>query len=411
MLARRNHMRRIYILGFALLVVAAIPLIAQKTTRVRQVAFVGEGDFEGASGHSYLGVGISDLNSDRVKALKLKDDRGVEIVQVDQDAPAGKAGLKEHDVIVNFNGTPIESQEQFKRLMRETPPGRTVALNIMRDGQAQTVKVQLADRKQLESSVWPHPPGSSFITPPNPPMPPMVDFPRSWNSETIMRARSTVGVTLESLTPQLGDFFGVKNGEGLLVRSVQKGTPADSAGMRAGDVIVRVGDQKITDNSDWSDAIRNSKDGKVAVVIVRDKKEQTLSLSVPSRHGSDSSALHDDESMDDESIEVADALDAAEGSLENVGPLVEEGIEDGMNEAAKALACNQDKINQAMKKAMEEVHRELTANRKQWNRDIRESMKTASAEMKAHNAEIEKAMRDARRAMENIRIQFGSEML
>jgi len=407
MLARRNQMRRIYISGFALLLVATIPLIAQKTSRLRPVAFTGEGEFEGMSGHSYLGVGVSDLNSDRVKALKLKDDRGVEIVQVDQDAPAGKAGLKEHDVIVSFNGTPVESQEQFKRLMRETPPGRTVALNIMRDGHPQAVKVQLADRKQLESSVWPHPPGSfPFVTAPTPPMPPMVDFPRSWNSETIMRARSTVGVTLESLTPQLGDYFGVKNGEGLLVRSVQKGTPAESAGLRAGDVIVRVGDQKITDNSDWSDAIRNNKDGKVAVVIIRDKKEQTLSLSVPARRGSDSSALHEDEAA-----EVADGLAAAQGSLEDVEPLVEDGIDTGINEAANALACNQDKINQAMKKAMEELHRQLSQNQKELSRNIRESMKTASAGMKARNAEIERAMREARRAMENMRIQFGSELL
>ena len=399
-------MKRIYISGFALLLIAAIPLIAQKTSRIRPVAFTGEGEFEGTSGHSYLGVGVSDLNNDRVKALKLKDDRGVEIVQVDQDAPAGKAGLKEHDVIVSFNGTPVESQEQFKRLMRETPPGRTVALNIMRDGQPQAVRVQLADRKRLESSVWPHPPGSfPFVTAPTPPMPPMVDFPRSWNSETIMRARSTVGVTLESLTPQLGDYFGVKNGEGLLVRSVQKGTPAESAGLRAGDIIVRVGDQKITDNSDWSDAIRNNKDGKIAVVIVRDKKEQTLSMSVPSRRGSDSSALRDDESG-----EVADVLEDAQ-SLDDVEPLVEDGIENGINQAAKALTCNQHKINQAMKKAMEELHRQLNENQKEINRSIRESMKTASAGMKARNAEIDRAMREARRAMENMRIQFGSEML
>jgi len=401
-------MRRIYIAAAALLLIAAIPLIAQKPSRLRPAALAGEGDFESTPGHSYLGVGVTDINSDRVQALKLKDDRGVEVIQVDQDAPAGKAGLKEHDVIVGFNGTPVESQEQFKRLMRETPPGRTVSLDIIRDGRQQTVKAQLADRRQLESSVWPGPRPFAYVTRPL----------RRCRRCRISRAcgttmrRSCEPVPLwelpwKALPPQLGDYFGVKNGEGLLVRSVQKGTPADAAGLRAGDVIVRVGDQKIADNSDWNDAIRNNKEGKVAVVIVRDKREQTLSLSVPSRRGSsDSSSLHEDESA-----ELADALEAAAGSLEGVEPLMEEGIENGMNEAAKALACNQDKINQALKQAMEKLHRELNENQKDLNRNIRESMKTASAELKARNAEIEKAMRETQRAMKSIRIQFGSEML
>src|SRR6185369_10964812 len=85
----------------------------------------------GESG-SYLGVDIDEVTSDRVKALKLKEERGVEITMVDQDAPAAKAGLKEHDVITDFNGQRVEGGEQFKRFIRETPAGRTVTLGIVR---------------------------------------------------------------------------------------------------------------------------------------------------------------------------------------------------------------------------------------------------------------------------------------
>jgi S1-C subfamily serine protease len=116
-------MKRTYLIT-ALLVAANLSLAAQQAPRARH--FIGTPvivDSE-SSGHSYLGVGVSDLNSDRIQALKLKDDRGIEITQIDQDAPAGKAGLKQNDVIVGFNGTPVESAEQFKRLMRETPPDR-----------------------------------------------------------------------------------------------------------------------------------------------------------------------------------------------------------------------------------------------------------------------------------------------
>ena len=70
---------------------------------------------------------------------------------VDQDAPAGKAGLKEHDVILSLNGTAVDSAAQLRRMIKETPSGRVVSLGISRDGQPMTIKVQLADRKKSVS--------------------------------------------------------------------------------------------------------------------------------------------------------------------------------------------------------------------------------------------------------------------
>src|SRR5437660_5196455 len=197
--ARETSMKPIYLTSILLLAMAAAPLIAQKpTTTIRHLSAAPVAvEFEGTPSRSYLGVGVADLSAERVQALKLKDDRGVEVVQVDQDAPAGKAGLKERDVIVGFNNTPVESQEQFKRLMRKTPPGRTVSLDIIRDAQPQNLKVQLADRKKLESSVWPREPQDfAFAMPAVPAVPAMPDFPRAWTEQSITRIRSTSGVTL-----------------------------------------------------------------------------------------------------------------------------------------------------------------------------------------------------------------------
>ncbi|MFY9979132.1 MAG: PDZ domain-containing protein, partial [Candidatus Sulfotelmatobacter sp.] len=95
---------------------------------------------------SYLGVDIADITSDRVAALKLKQEQGVEVTMVDQDAPAGKAGIKDHDVILSMNGTEVESKSQLQRMIHETPPGRMVTLVLSRDGQPMTIKLQLADR-------------------------------------------------------------------------------------------------------------------------------------------------------------------------------------------------------------------------------------------------------------------------
>src|SRR5579859_3782806 len=96
---------------------------------------------------SYLGVDISDVTTERLSALKLKEEKGVEVTMVDQDAPAGKAGIKEHDVILTMNGTNIDSGAQLRRMIHETPPGRVVTLGLSRDGQPLTLKVQLADRR------------------------------------------------------------------------------------------------------------------------------------------------------------------------------------------------------------------------------------------------------------------------
>src|SRR5579871_6660397 len=112
-----------------------------------------EGFFYSA-GRSYLGVDVRDITSERLGALKLKEERGVEITMVDQDAPAGKAGLKEHDVILEFNGTKVESEEQFRRMIRETPPGRNVTLGISRDGVPMNIQAQIGDRGKIANNIF-----------------------------------------------------------------------------------------------------------------------------------------------------------------------------------------------------------------------------------------------------------------
>src|SRR5256886_5017769 len=104
---------------------------------------------------SYLGVDITDVSTDRLSVLKLKEERGVEVTMVDQDAPAGKAGLKEHDVILTMNGANIESGAQLRRMIHETPAGRVISLGLSREGQPLTIKVQLGDKHNEFSFVGP----------------------------------------------------------------------------------------------------------------------------------------------------------------------------------------------------------------------------------------------------------------
>ena len=119
------------------------------------------------------------------------------------------------------------------------------------------------------------------------------------------------GVMVENLTPQLGEFFGAKNGSGVLVRSVEKGSRADKAGLRAGDVITRVGDQPVHDTSDFTHALHAHSAGTVNVAVIRDKKEQILTITLPERK--------DSGEMFEESLEAPELDAETQTELSEVG--------------------------------------------------------------------------------------------
>jgi len=273
---RKISIALLMISGLALAAIAAEPQPDALSHQVPGYFF--------AAGHSYLGVDIRDVTTERLTALKLKEERGVEITMVDADAPAGKAGLKEHDVILEFNGTAVESEEQIRRLIREVPPGRTVTLGISRDGAPMKISVQLADHSTVAAQARPRI------------MVPRVQvFPRNGMDLPfqIQTYSSVLGVQTESLTRQLGDYFGVQNGEGVLVRSVEKGSAGEKAGLKAGDVIIKADNEKLTDRSDLSHILRSHRTGgKMTLVVMRDKHEQTFTVTLPDRGSRDSSFLN-----------------------------------------------------------------------------------------------------------------------
>ncbi|MGB9071345.1 MAG: PDZ domain-containing protein [Terriglobales bacterium] len=261
---------------------------------------------ESAGASSYLGVDIADVTTERLGELKLKEEHGAEVTMVDQDAPAGKAGLKEHDVILSVNGAAVESAAQLRRMIRETPAGRIVTLGISRDGQPQSIKVQLADRRK-SFAVSSNDRMFNFKMPSIPPMPDF-DVPVS---VVIVHSSLRSGLMVENLTPQLGEFFGVKNGNGVLVRSVEKGSRADKSGFRAGDVIVKVNDQPVHDTSDFTHALRAHSGGPAGVTVMREKREQNLTLTLPEKK--------DSGSLLEESFEAHDLSADAEQQMSRFG--------------------------------------------------------------------------------------------
>ncbi len=322
----------------------------------------------GFMGRSYLGVNVSDVSSDRVAALKLKEERGVEVTLVDQDSPAGKAGMKEHDVILDFNGNRVEGTEQLTRMIHETPAGRMVALGISRDGQPMQIKVTLGDRGKELSNTRIYRMAPHIMAPNMPDLPEMPDMPNMPDFNIYMSGSSaSAGAMVDNLTPQLGEFFGVKNGSGVLVRSVEKGSAAESAGMRAGDVIVKVEGEKIDNRSDWRRALRARKAGKVAVTVVRDKREQALTLTLPEPKQRDSSDNREFTiEVPEVDIDIAN-LDA----IENIAPIVEREMIKVRPQIEREMQRMQPEIEREMQRVRPEIEREMKELRKELERSLK----------------------------------------
>ena len=244
-----------------------------------------------SSSQGYLGVLVGDVDSDSANRFKLKEARGAVITLIDHDAPAAQVGLRVNDVLLEVNGQIVESAEAFGRMMREIPPGRKVAILISRDGATQTVTVQLADHKKLDTAVWNKLNNGSDINTSvegeailgtgggDVPLPGGFQIPFVGNSTL------KVGALVEPLTAQMADYLGIQNG--LMVKRVARKSEAAAAGMKAFDVILKVGPDSIATVSDWDRSMRVYQGKTVQLTILRDKKQQILNLQVDSKKKSE----------------------------------------------------------------------------------------------------------------------------
>jgi membrane-associated protease RseP (regulator of RpoE activity) len=257
----------------------------------------------GALGGVRVGVTVRDVTADDVTKMKLTGQAGVVIDAVDTDSPAAKGGVLKGDVAVSFDGETVRSMAQFTRLVRETAPGRTVKMDVMRDGKRVALSVAPEAAADRGVRAWidepgmradierdldrlRRQPGREFRVVPREGVRRFeLGHPGEfrWEGEpgsgmlSFSTGRGRLGVTLQDLTPELAEFFGVK--EGALVSSVQKDTPAAKAGIKAGDVVTAVDGKTVTGPGDVVEQLRD-KSGEVSVSVVRDKKTLTLKATI-----------------------------------------------------------------------------------------------------------------------------------
>lgn len=238
-------------------------------------------------GGSYLGVQTQEVTKENFSKFGLRDVRGVAIEKVMENSPAAQAGLQNGDVVVRFNGEEVTGSRKLTRLISEVAPDHQAKITVLRNGNERDVTATLGKRPGVSFSeggfngtlvpsmrvplgemprIAPFPNGGAMTITPN----------GNNGNFYFFNSNRQIGVSVSSLSKQLGDYFGVAEGKGVLVNNVIENSPAAKSGLRAGDVIVEVDGKAIDQNFDLSRAINEKKEGDVTLTIIRNKNRQTV---------------------------------------------------------------------------------------------------------------------------------------
>jgi serine protease Do len=224
------------------------------------------------SGGGWLGVQIADVDAQKVKELKLPAERGVLISEVEKDSPASKAGLQANDVITECNGQRVESAAQFRRMISESLPGRAAQLTVWRDGRAQTLSATLGSGHDRIDRVF-------TMAGPREHLLDGRTFSFAMPEVFASSRAPMLGINAEDISGQLGSYFGAPGGEGILVREVNSGSPAEKAGMKAGDVITKVDNESVSSLEQLREKLRAKRESKtVSIGVLR--KGSVVALNV-----------------------------------------------------------------------------------------------------------------------------------
>lgn len=218
-------------------------------------------------GPGWLGIRISRVPYDLRKELKLGRREGALVTEVEPSSPAEEAGIEEDDIIITFDGKKVKGPEHLSRLVRKTEVGKTVKIEILRDGELQQLEAEIEERPED----FPF----SFMFPHHPPY--------YWRRYS----RAWLGVELQKLNKDLAKYFGVSEKDGVLITEVQKDSPAEKAGLKAGDVIAKIDGEQVREPRDVREIIAEEKPGrKIDIEILRNGQREIYTIKLgkhPSR--------------------------------------------------------------------------------------------------------------------------------
>ena len=222
----------------------------------------------------WLGISIEEVSAAKAQELKLPGVYGVLITGVGADGPAAKAGLKDGDVVTEYAGQRVEGVIEFRRLVRETPPGRTVKITLWRGGRAQTISAEVASNPNPSPDNLFQSMMRRFGNP----------GPNTFGFGATLPATPMLGITGQDLSGQLGKYFGAPDGEGVLITSVESNSPAAKAGIEAGDVITKVDGDRVRSLRELRDELRIKREAKTVTLNLL-RKGNEMSMTVEPRRG------------------------------------------------------------------------------------------------------------------------------
>ena len=297
------------------------------------------------SKQGWLGVSIQDMTSELAREKGLKTKTGAIVMDVVDDSPAEKAGLQKNDVIVEFDDRTIDDADELVRAVRKTSPETRVNVVVMRNDQRKTLPVEVGKAKKMKLRAF------TFKGP----------------RVHVFSSTDMHGLTLMTLNKQLGEYFGAPRGRGVLVQEVDKGSTAEKAGFKAGDVIIKVGEESVRRIDDIRWAMDEFDEGdRVAIGILRKGSQKSLTLTKDAsevsglhwfRGGEHAPLLLDEEfdfhleGLDDFHIEIEEP----EGIYEESTRLFKERFKQLKTE----LKVLRERLGKEMKEVQNEIRREL----------------------------------------------------
>jgi len=211
----------------------------------------------------WLGVSVQDMTPGLAKSMGVSAKEGALVNEVIDDSPADSAGVKDEDVIIEFNGKTIGDADDLVHEVRKLDPGTKASVVLMRDNDRKTLQVAVGRTPR-------HPRVQAFA-----PMPPLKPRMR------MMFHHNALGMELQDLNEQMGEYFGAPDREGVLITEVEKGSAGDKAGLKAGDVITKAGNQRVREIDDIWDEVEEYEDGQtVDFEILRRGSRQTIKVEI-----------------------------------------------------------------------------------------------------------------------------------
>ena len=230
------------------------------TVAVAQESFLWKTDDEGG----WLGVSIQDMTTGLKEALDYDREAGVLVNDVEENSPAEEAGIKEGDIIIEFDGKAVSNTGSLIRKVRASDPGDEVDMVIVRKGREKRFTVTIGDVPKKKS---------------------VLDVRKGKKDPSVLKITEEtpgwLGVHLHDLNDQLGEYFGVSDGAGALITEVLEESPAERAGLQAGDVVVAYEGKDIDDVAELKEAVLETEVGReVGITVVREKRSRIIHVEI-----------------------------------------------------------------------------------------------------------------------------------